>query len=195
MSVKKSSRVTVGISIAAVGLLAAGILIARQPASDSDATASQQMSAKSEPAAKKAPARRAAAPAAKPAAAKSSSTKAAKTTTSAAEPAPLAAGAPVKAEATATKAAAADATITIVGCLERNDDTYRLKDTEGENAPKSRSWKSGFLRKGSAKVDIVDASNRLRLENHVGHRISVTGMLKDKEIHARSLQHLSPSCN
>src|SRR5689334_14718179 len=42
--------------------------------------------------------------------------------------------------------------VTITGCLERADEAFRLKDTEGEDAPKSRSWKSGFLKRGRAAV-------------------------------------------
>src|SRR5918992_770545 len=84
--------------------------------------------------------------------------------------------------------------VTISGCLEQDDDTFRLKDAEGNNAPKARSWKSGFLKKGAAKVEIVDASNRLRLKNHVGKRVSVTGQLHEKELLANSVRRLAPSC-
>src|SRR5439155_1957498 len=38
------------------------------------------------------------------------------------------------------------ASVTIVGCLERSDDTFRLTHTAGERAPTSRSWNAGFLR-------------------------------------------------
>jgi hypothetical protein len=84
--------------------------------------------------------------------------------------------------------------VTLTGCLERDDDTFRLKDTEGTNAPKARSWKSGFLKKGGAKVEVVDASNRLRLGNHVGHRVSVTGTLYEKEMVASSMRMVASSC-
>jgi hypothetical protein len=62
-------------------------------------------------------------------------------------------------------------------------------------APKSRSWKSGFLKKGAAKVTVVDASNRLRLPNHVGHRVSVTGTIYEKEMVASTLRMVSSSCD
>jgi hypothetical protein len=84
--------------------------------------------------------------------------------------------------------------VTISGCLEQDDDTFRLKDTEGANAPKARSWKSGFLKKGAAKVEIIDASNRLRLKNHVGRRVSVSGELRDKELAATSVRRVAASC-
>jgi hypothetical protein len=84
--------------------------------------------------------------------------------------------------------------VTITGCLERTDETFRLKDTTGAGAPKARSWKSGFLKKGSASIDVVDASKRLNLRNHVGQRVSLTGTLVDREMHVRSVQRVSASC-
>ena len=85
--------------------------------------------------------------------------------------------------------------VTITGCLERADETFRLKDTEGDSAPKARSWKSGFLKKGKTAVDVVDAGNHLNLSNHIGERVTVTGMLVDREIRVRSLQRVAASCS
>jgi hypothetical protein len=87
------------------------------------------------------------------------------------------------------------APVTITGCLERNDETFRLKDTAGADAPKSRSWKSGFLKKGSAPIEVVDAAHRLKLPDHVGQRVSVTGKLVDREMQVRSLQRVAASCS
>lgn len=83
--------------------------------------------------------------------------------------------------------------VTVTGCLERTDDGFRMKDTTGADAPKARSWKSGFLRKGSAAVAVVDPARSLRLADHVGRRVSVTGTLVDREMRARSLRRLG-SC-
>lgn len=86
------------------------------------------------------------------------------------------------------------APVTITGCLERADETFRLKDTAGADAPKSRSWKSGFLKKGLASIEIVDTAHKLKLPDHVGQRISVTGRLVDREMQVRSLQRVAASC-
>jgi len=86
------------------------------------------------------------------------------------------------------------ASVTITGCLEHSDATYRLKDTSGVDAPKTRSWKSGFLKKNAATIEIVDPAKRLKLSDHVGQRVSVSGTLADREITARSLQRVSASC-
>jgi hypothetical protein len=83
--------------------------------------------------------------------------------------------------------------ITVTGCLERNEGGFRMKDTSGAEAPKARSWKSGFLKKGAATVDVVDPSRTLQLADHVGRRISVTGTLVDRELRARSVRRLG-SC-
>jgi hypothetical protein len=83
--------------------------------------------------------------------------------------------------------------VMIEGCLEQTGQTFRLKNTSGEDAPKSRSWKSGFLKKGSRPVDVVDWNNRLK--DHVGERISVSGMFVDGEMRVRSLRRVSSSCN
>jgi hypothetical protein len=80
--------------------------------------------------------------------------------------------------------------MTVTGCLERTDDGFRMKDTSGADAPKARSWKSGFLKKGAAAVDVVDPARSLRLADHVGRRVSVTGTLVDREMRARSLRRL-----
>jgi hypothetical protein len=84
--------------------------------------------------------------------------------------------------------------VTLAGCLERADETFRLKDTLGADAPKSRSWKSGFLKRSSASIELVDPANRLRLTNRVGQRVSVTGTLADGQMHVRSLRRVAGSC-
>jgi hypothetical protein len=84
--------------------------------------------------------------------------------------------------------------VTITGCLEQNHDGFRLKDTEGTDAPKSRNWKTGFLTKHSASVNVVDAKNRMKLGSHVGERVSVTGMLLDRDLDVRALTRVANSC-
>jgi hypothetical protein len=87
------------------------------------------------------------------------------------------------------------APVTITGCLERDAESFKLKDTAGENAPKARSWRSGFLKKGRSSVEVIDAANRVKLPAHVGQRVSVTGTLVDREMQVRSLQRVAASCS
>jgi hypothetical protein len=83
---------------------------------------------------------------------------------------------------------------TIEGCLVQDDETFQLKNTAGENAPKGRSWKSGFLKKSSKTIEIVDARHRMNLAGHVGERVSVSGMLDDREMQGTSLKRIAESC-
>jgi hypothetical protein len=84
--------------------------------------------------------------------------------------------------------------VTITGCLERSDETFRLKETSGDDAPRARSWKTAFLKKRSASIEVVDAPNRLKMSSYVGQRVSLTGTLVDREMHARVLQPVAGSC-
>jgi hypothetical protein len=95
----------------------------------------------------------------------------------------------------AKAAAPAAAPVTVTGCLELTDQTFRLKNTSGAEAPKARSWKSGFLKKGSASIAVVDAPKKLKLPDHVGERVSLTGVLVDREMQVRSLHRVAASCN
>jgi len=83
---------------------------------------------------------------------------------------------------------------TITGCLAREDAAYKLKDTAGDAAPRARTWRTGFLKRGTAPIELYDSSNRVKLPTHVGQRISVTGELIDREMYVRSLQRVSTSC-
>ena len=63
-------------------------------------------------------------------------------------------------------------TITMTGCLELDDETFWLKDASGGDVPASRSWRSGFLKKRAARIEIVDAAHTLKLQGHVGERVA-----------------------
>jgi len=98
-------------------------------------------------------------------------------------------------ESTAKADAQNVAPVTITGCLELDAETFWLKDTSGMDAPKSRSWKSGFLKKRPSRIELVDSTNTLKLSNYVGQRVAATGMLTDREMRARSLRRDAASCN
>ena len=94
----------------------------------------------------------------------------------------------------AEKKATSYSAVTISGCLERDDDSYRLTDTTGAQAPKSRSWKTGFITKKSADLEVVDPSKKMKLREHVGHRVAMTGHVKDGDFRVQSMRHLSGKC-
>ena len=72
---------------------------------------------------------------------------------------------------------------------------YRLADTEGADAPKARSWRSGFIRKRTAPVALIGAPDPLSLKTSVGKRVAVTGLLTSRELQVSSLRVVAASCN
>src|SRR5262245_35438553 len=84
---------------------------------------------------------------------------------------------------------------TITGCLRLDEETFWLTETTGEDAPKSRSWKWGFLKKRSSNIALLDAPSTLKLPNYVGQRITATGALSKRGMQAHSLQRVAASCN
>ena len=89
------------------------------------------------------------------------------------------------------------APVTITGCLEIsvNHDEFRLTDTEGVDAPRSRSWRSGFLKKRSAPVALVDVPDGLALQTHVGRRVAATGLLTSRDLKVSALRVVGSPCN
>jgi hypothetical protein len=85
--------------------------------------------------------------------------------------------------------------VTITGCVQRDGKTFWLQDTSGADAPQSRSWKSGFLKKRPSRIELVDAANTLRLSSHVGQRVAATGVLANRELRARSLRSAAGRCS
>jgi hypothetical protein len=89
------------------------------------------------------------------------------------------------------------APVTITGCLEVsvNQDEFRLTDTDGVDAPRSRSWRTGFLKKRSAPVALLEPPDRLALQAHVGSRVAATGLLTSHDLKVSALRVISASCN
>jgi hypothetical protein len=87
--------------------------------------------------------------------------------------------------------------VTITGCLEVSvdQDDFRLTDTDGADAPKSRSWRTGFLKKRAAPVALVEPPDRLALQTHVGHRVAATGLLTSHDLKLSALRFVGPTCN
>jgi hypothetical protein len=98
------------------------------------------------------------------------------------------------AERAKAKAAVAPKAITVTGCLERAENEFRLTATSGSNAPKARSWKSGFLKKRASDLEVVDPSRKIKLKDHVGHRDALTGTVQEGELRVQSVRHLAATC-
>lgn len=86
--------------------------------------------------------------------------------------------------------------VTWTGCLHSVDNVYRLTDLKGNDAPKSRSWKRGFIMKTTKDVRVVGASNSVNLRDHVGHHVTVVGVRNgDSQIRATSVKRMAASCS
>jgi hypothetical protein len=87
-----------------------------------------------------------------------------------------------------------DATlVTVTGCLDADGGHYRLKHVEGDNAPRTRSWKTGFLTRRSAPLDVTGGWN-VNLPAHVNQQVALTGTLADKDLQVQSIRRLATSC-
>ena len=85
--------------------------------------------------------------------------------------------------------------VTVTGCLETNGNNgFRLSDTEGTDAPTSRSWRSGFLRKRSTSVALVAPPDTYTLRTQVGNRIAASGQLTGRELRVTSVQVIGARC-
>jgi hypothetical protein len=87
--------------------------------------------------------------------------------------------------------------VTITGCLEISvdGDRFRLTDTEGANAPKARSWRSGFLKKRPAPIELVELADPPTARTYVGKRVVATGPVENREMRVRSLQASGTACS
>ena len=115
-------------------------------------------------------------------------------------PAKVATTTAAPAKAVAAKVAVAPVepvgSVTMTGCLESDGINYRLTDLEGNQVPKTRSWKTAFITKRSKPIDVVGAPSSLGLKDHVGHKVSVMGVRNgDTQLQANSLKQLSLYCS
>ena len=117
--------------------------------------------------------------------------KAAPAKTAPAKAAPARAAAAKAAPAKVAVAPVDPNSVTMIGCLESDGVNYRLADVQGSQAPKGRSWKTGFVTKKTKPIDLVGVSSTLNLKDNVGRKVSVVGV-KDGETHlkARSVKQL-----
>jgi hypothetical protein len=104
--------------------------------------------------------------------------------------------APVRASALADTQVAVPAasidTVTISGCLDFDGKAAWLKNTSGIDTPRTRSWRSGFLKKSTPRIALVDGP--ASVEAYDGRQVSVTGVLVDRQMHVSSLKPIADDC-
>ena len=103
--------------------------------------------------------------------------------------------APAKAAPAKAAPAVPAGSITLTGCLEADGRKYLLTDLEGAQAPKGRSWKTGFVTKTAKDVEVTPSSS-VKLGDHIGRKVSVVGVRHDDtHLQARSITQLAASCS
>jgi hypothetical protein len=87
--------------------------------------------------------------------------------------------------------------VTLTGCLEMsvNRDEFRLSDTDGVDAPRSRNWRTAFLTKRPMPVALVEAPDPYGLQIQVGKRVAATGVLTDRELKVSSVRVVASTCD
>src|SRR5438552_18334106 len=85
--------------------------------------------------------------------------------------------------------------ITLTGCLHADGGKYKLTDLKGTEAPKGRSWKTGWITKSTKDVGVVSTSSGPKLKDHVGHQVTLTGVKNGDNLQARSIKHVATSCS
>jgi hypothetical protein len=97
--------------------------------------------------------------------------------------------APAKAAVTQVEAAGS---VTMTGCLEADGRSFMLTDIEGAEAPKGRSWKTGFVTKTSKDMELIGT---VKLGDYIGRRVSVVGVADgESRLTTRSIKQLAASC-
>jgi hypothetical protein len=94
---------------------------------------------------------------------------------------------------TASKTAVPSSSLT--GCLEHDGDHFKLTDLPDGQAPKARNWKTAYVTKSKKDVEVTGAAS-LKLKDHVGHKVTITGSRDgDTHVKATSLKMVAKSCS
>ena len=85
--------------------------------------------------------------------------------------------------------------VTYVGCLRVADggDAFLLTDISGPNAPRGRSWKTGFVTKRAIDMELT-AERGVKLRQNVGRLVRVTGRRSGRELTAQSIVWAGATC-
>jgi hypothetical protein len=74
-------------------------------------------------------------------------------------------------------------------------DEFRLTETDGDEAPKARGWRSGFLKRSPTAVELIAPPDPSALRKLVGHRVAATGVLDSRELRVRSFRRAGSTCS
>lgn len=92
-------------------------------------------------------------------------------------------------------AASQESMVTYVGCLRVADhgDRVMLTDIGGPNAPRARTWKTGFITKRPISMEVMPVRG-MRLRDNVGRLVRVTGRRSGDDLYAQSITFAGATC-
>lgn len=89
----------------------------------------------------------------------------------------------------------ANASVTMNGCLREDGSKFVLTGLKGDQAPKGRSWKTGYILKAKKNV-VVTPANGVKLKDHVGRQVTISGVTNGgTKMTARSIRRVAVSCS
>ena len=86
------------------------------------------------------------------------------------------------------------APVSMTGCLRAGGGGYVLTSLKGNQAPKARSWKTGYIMKTTRDVVVRPAAG-MKLQDHVGRQVTVVGMVDGTHMTARTIRRVATSCS
>ena len=90
----------------------------------------------------------------------------------------------------------ANASVTMNGCLREDGGKFVLTGLKGDQAPKGRSWKTGYIVKAKKDVVVTPASGGVKLKDHVGRQVTIAGLTNGcTKVTARSIRRFAASCS
>jgi hypothetical protein len=97
--------------------------------------------------------------------------------------------------AATTSAKAATPGSSLTGCLENDGDHFKLTNLPEGQAPKARNWKTAYVTKSTKDIEVTGATS-LKLKDHVGHKVTITGTRDgDTHVKATSVKMVAKSCS
>jgi hypothetical protein len=100
-----------------------------------------------------------------------------------------------KPAATTSAKTAVPASSSLTGCLQNDGDHFKLTDLPEGQAPKARNWKTAYVTKSTKDVEVTAAST-VKLKDHVGHKVTITGTRDgDTHVKATSVKMVAKSCS
>jgi hypothetical protein len=83
----------------------------------------------------------------------------------------------------------------LTGCLHNDGGHFKLTDLPDSQAPKGRTWKTGYVTKSNKDVEVLGAAN-LKLKDHVGHKVTIVGTRDGStRVKATSLKMVATRCS